>query len=260
MYKDIKEYWEDRPLSNPNATTTNDIYFRELEINTIIDTIKEFNITKGKILDIGCGDGYAIMKMAKIFLDADFTGLDYSKSMINNANKMLESNIELKKRVKFINEDIMNIESVLEVCTYDIIISDRCLINLGSKEKQYYILSKISKYIKPNGCYIAIENFIEGQNNMNDARNSVNLQDIPIRWHNIYFEEDEFLDTVRHFFRHIKFKNFASSYYFATRVIYSAICKINGQEPDYYHDINKLAISLPWCGQFSPVRMVVMIK
>ncbi len=256
----IKEYWENRPLLNPNTATTNDIYFRELEICTIIDTIKELNITKGKILDIGCGDGYSIIKMAKNFLDMDFTGIDYSNSMINNANKLLESNPELKMRVKFINGDIMNIDEILNDHIYNIIISDRCLINLDSSEKQYYVLSKIPKCLTPNGCYIAIENFIDGHNNMNKARNSVNLPDIPIRWHNLYFKDDEFLNATKSFFKHIKFKNFASSYYFATRVIYSAMCKISGQEPDYYHDINKLAISLPYCGQFSPVRMIIMIK
>lgn len=260
MYNKIKEYWENRAISEPNTATTNDIYFKELEISTIIDTIRELNVTKGDILDIGCGDGYSTLKIAEQFPDIKFTGIDYSRNMIDNANKMLEQKNKLKGRIKFINEDIKNIENILTEFTYDIIISDRCLINLDSSDKQYDVLSKIPKYLKSNGHYIAIENFIEGHDNMNKARNSVNLPNIPIRWHNLYFKESEFIKRTRKLFKDIRFKDFASSYYFATRIIYSAICKINGQDPDYYHEINKLSISLPLCGQFSPVRMIIMSK
>ena len=71
-----------------------------------------------------------------------------------------------------------------------------------------------------------------------------------MRWHNLYFREAEFAAPAAPFFDEITFKDFSSSYYFATRVIYSGMCKMRGEEPDYEHEIHQLAVTLPWTGQF----------
>ncbi len=93
---------------------------------------------------------------------------------------------------------------------------------------------------------------------MNRLRASVGLPEIPVRWHNLYFNEADFKRLAEPFFEAIEFREFSSSYYFATRVIYSAMCQMRGETPDYRHEIHQLAVKLPWFGQFSPIRMVVM--
>ena len=99
---------------------------------------------------------------------------------------------------------------------------------------------------------------MEGQENLAVARRQMGLPEIPVRWHNRFFTEAEFSQVASQHFKKVTFKDFSSAYYFATRVLYSAMCQKQGVQPDYKHDIHQLATQLPWTGQFSPIRMVVM--
>jgi len=262
MNKKIKEYWEKRAkqnVKNPKATT-NDVYLRDLEIDTLIKTLKELQISPdNNVLDVGCGDGYSTLKLAEAFPKTNFLGMDYSENMIKTACLQLEYKPEIKNRVIFLTGDATEIE---KVCNYpfEFIISDRCLINLDSFPSQIKAISQIAKNLKTGGYYLAIENFIEGHENMNKARSSIGLKEIPIRWHNLYFKEDEFVNAIKDYFEIKMWKDFSSSYYFATRLVYSKMCQMKGEEPDYMHEIHQLSINLPWVGQFSPIRMVVLQK
>lgn len=255
--KDIKSYWEMKALDS-KTTTTNDIYLRELELSTLVNTFKEINetIPIKEVLDLGCGDGKTIIKLAQEFPNMKFTGFDYSKNMIQKAKELAQSNN--KSNTKFICDNILNLYKYNK--TYDIIITDRCLINLKSFELQRKMIHLISTRVNREGYYIAIENFIETHNNLNKLRKIYNLDKIPIRWHNLYFKESEFFEMCKNIFKRIQFIDFASSYYFTTRVIYSYLCSLNLEEPNYEHEINKLSILLPQFGKFSPVRMVTLKK
>jgi ubiquinone/menaquinone biosynthesis C-methylase UbiE len=258
----IRQYWENRAREYvpSGAATTDDIYLRELEILTIIQTLHEINMLSGTVLDVGCGDGYSMLAVAKALPNLSFLGVDYSEGMINLARKRLCDFHQLKARVSFIVGDVTDLGQICGDSSYDVVLSDRCLINLESAPIQAHAIHEIAKHTKEGGYYIAIENFIEGHENMNRARYSVGLREIPVRWHNLYFNEKEFIQTVQNFFNILEFKDFSSSYYFATRVIYSKMCQMKGENPDYQHEIHQLAIHLPWFGQFSPIRMVVIQK
>ncbi len=259
--EDIKEYWDKRAKQHPDSpqATTDDIYLRELEIITIADKLKEIRISRsGSVLDIGCGDGYSTLRIAEKIKHLFFTGIDYSKYMIENARNRLKLYPGLKDRVFFVLGDVLKLDSQFRNSLYDVILTDRCLINLNSFSSQSEAIAQIASHLKPGGYYIALENFIEGQENMNKARKSVGVPEIPVREHNLYFKEKDFVGVARRFFDKITFNDFSSSYYFATRVIYSALCK--EQKIDYRHEIHRLAVNLPWFGQFSPIRMIVSRK
>ncbi|HYK88915.1 MAG TPA: hypothetical protein VE398_09100, partial [Acidobacteriota bacterium] len=129
---------------------------------------------------------------------------------------------------------------------------------LETPERQTEAFRQIAACLRPGGWYVAIENFREGNDAMNSARQRFNLPEIPVRWHNLYFEEKRFVDHTTAWFDLVRFEDFASSYYLATRVLYSAWCKERGETPDYTHDLHRLATDLPACGQYSPIRMVVL--
>lgn len=259
----IKEYWDERAkqhLNSPTATT-NDIHLRELEIETLVKTFQENKIPEnGIVLDAGCGDGYSLIKIAEKLPNFSFVGLDYSENMIKIANDRLSNNEQLKGRVKFVTGDLTNLKSIFDNLLFDVIITDRCLINLESFESQIKAISEIIDCLKSDGYYLGIENFIEGQNNMNKFRSSMGLAEIPIRWHNLFLKEEKFLQELKKYFQSCEIHDFSSSYYFATRVIYSAMCQMKGEEPDYDHEIHKLAVRLPWFGKFSPIRLVICKK
>ncbi len=261
MNEKIKHYWEERAsVSQDQSATTNDIWLRELEIKTIIETLVELKISdKSNILDVGCGDGYSTIKIAKRFPRSTFHGIDFSENMIKIANSNFEKEDNMNLKVKFSVGNVLDLDKLVS-SKVDIVISDRCLINLESLNQQREAIGKIANAINNYGCFIANENFVEGHENMNQARKKLSLAEIPIRWHNLFFNEPDFMSIIKKHFKLISLKNFSSSYYFATRIIYSKMCDNNKTEPDYNHEIHKLAIDLPSVGNFSPIRMAVLQK
>ncbi len=260
MKEAIKDYWEERAKQNatPEATT-NDLYLRELEISTFIQTLAGLGQEPGgTVLDVGCGDGYTTVAVAAALTQLCFTGIDYSENMITIARNRVAGQPGLKDRVTFAVGDATDLDSSCGNSIYHAVLSDRCLINLESLEHQGRAIGQVARHTQPGGYYVAIENFTEGQDEMNRLRASVGLPEIPVRWHNLYFNEADFKRLAEPFFEAIEFREFSSSYYFATRVIYSAMCQMRGETPDYRHEIHQLAVKLPWFGQFSPIRMVVM--
>lgn len=257
---EIKTYWEERAKNDANVTaTTDDVHLRELEIRSIVEEVKKLSIDKGStILDIGCGDGYSTINVANNFPDVNFWGIDYSQHMIDNAKKRLNANTQLSARVLFTVGDVTDLKPSLGDTRFSCAITDRCLINMENYEDQVLAISQIANHVLPGGIYIAVENFIEGQNNMNATRSAIGLPEIKVRWHNLFFTEDGFEKAVKPYFDILALKDFTSAYYYATRVIYSKMCQMRGEQPDYLHDIHKLAIDLPMFGKFSPIRMAIL--
>jgi len=256
----VRGFWEERAeqhAANP-AATTNDVHLRELEIVTFIETLKEVGFNSGDCLDVGCGDGYSTLRVAAALPGCRFHGVDYSDNMIANARAGLKDMPEIADRLNFSVGDALNLSDAVGDRTYDVVTSDRCLINLESFEAQASAIAQIASHVKPGGHYIGIENFMEGQNNLSAARAHMGLSEIPVRWHNLFFKKDEFLSECSKHFELVEWKDFSSSYYFATRVLYSAICKTEGSEPDYQHPIHQMAGKLPWTGEFSPICMAVL--
>jgi ubiquinone/menaquinone biosynthesis C-methylase UbiE len=257
----IRAYWEERAeqyLADP-ASTTNDVYLRELEILTITRVLRSL-LGRGpaKVLDVGCGDGYATVNVARELPEFTFAGIDYSANMISMAAERLADMPFLAQRLHFEVGDVLDLGAACGGTTFDAVVSDRCLINLASPEDQRQAIKEITRHVAPGGYYLAVENFVEGQQAMNEARAAVGLPEIPVRWHNLYFTEAEFIEFAEPEFEFLEFKNFSSSYYFATRVIYTALCRRTGEEIDYRHPMHQLAVELPWTGNFSPIRMAVL--
>jgi ubiquinone/menaquinone biosynthesis C-methylase UbiE len=257
----IKNYWEERAKENTESgrATTDDVYLRQLEFSTIVATIAELAISPGgSVLDVGCGDGRTTLEVAQAAPELRFVGVDYSENMIQTARRQVETMNELRGKVDFRVGDATNLEAACGDETFDVAMTDRCLINLPSLERQAAAIAQIARHTKPGGYYLGVENFTAGQENMNAMRRAMGLPDIGVRWHNLFFKEDEFVAATAPFFEIIAFKDFSSSYYFATRVVYSAMCQIRGEQPDYEHDIHRLAINLPWAGQHSPIRLALL--
>lgn len=260
----IQQYWEERAKNaqlNPNATT-DDVFLRELEIRTFIDTIRKQNKKNIYILDLGCGDGFTTISIAREFKNIRFLGVDYSENMIANANLRLknETDLKLKTRIEFKIGDATKINKQFANETFDIVLSSRCLINLTSSKQQYDTIEQISKIIKKKGVYISSENFEDGSAELNNLRDKMGLPKIPVRWHNKFFNLNDYLDQTKRFFKNVEIINFSSSYYYATRVIYSKYCQMINIPPNYYHEIHKLSIDLPPVGNYSPIKLVIHKK
>ena len=61
----VQQYWDERAAASrePNATTA-DVWLRELEIATIVETLDALHLPDGAtLLDAGCGDVKTLREM-----------------------------------------------------------------------------------------------------------------------------------------------------------------------------------------------------
>jgi SAM-dependent methyltransferase len=255
----IKKYWEDRANMykvNPKATT-DDIWLRKIEIKSIKRVLKLIK-NKKDVLDIGCGDGFSTLDIAKSFPNSNFIGGDYSSQMIDNANLLAKEMRIPKEKINFLILD------VIDMCLnkkFDVIISDRCLINLPSRELQQKAIREIYNSLKKGGYYIMVENFIEGHNKMNELRRKLKIKEIPIRWHNLFFDEKFLKNKIIKLFNLEKRENISSIYYLITRVVYSKICQSDNKQPEYDNIFYQIAGQIDEnCGNFGPVNLILFKK
>ena len=254
----IKDYWDERAATTPKAATTDDVYLRVLERSTLIQQLTRLGCNNNsRILDAGCGDGATLLALQNAF-HGQLTGRDYSASMIELAKQRFDSipdaNIDLAVG------DVRKLSEMFAPASFDFVSTCRCLINLETETEQYDAIGGIASQLKPGGYYLAIENFVEGNESLNKARALYELPAINIRWHNRFFNTRDFKTQAAKHFQHIEMIEFSSAYYFATRVIYSKLCAIEGKSPDYQHDIHRMSVDLPVMGDFSPVKLFILRK
>jgi ubiquinone/menaquinone biosynthesis C-methylase UbiE len=117
--------------------------------------------------------------------------------------------------------------------TFDVIYTERCLINIRNWAEQKLALKEIHRVLKTNGRYVMIECFTDGHNNYNKARTEIGLPEIKIPEVNLFFDKLQVMTELEK----MKFQciglgsdyadrtswNFLSSHYFIARVLHAAI-------------------------------------
>jgi SAM-dependent methyltransferase len=252
-FEEIRNYWEGRAAGDSSVqSTTQDVFLREIELNTLSDRIRAFS--PRRVADVGSGDGRTTIGLARKFSNIQFFGFDYSPSMVDNSREVLAS--EGIQNAAFEQRDICNGLSD----SYDLIYTTRCLINLPAWDIQKDAIRNIHGALTPGGNYLMIENFLEGQENFNRVRRSFDLPEIPIREHNYYFQRQRLLDYATAIFDVTEETNISSAYYLVSRIVYSKICQESGTHPDYFDAHHRYAAGLPFCGEFGPVRLIAFRK
>ena len=126
-----KNYWNKRAKKDPSKSkaTFYDVYLREKEIEEIMKYIEK--IKPKSFLDVGCGNGYSVIKYAKKFPEIKFKGIllsshiedrvqpeDVSKDLVEKiansgmTDKQIISDIETKFRtyksraIKYIQDKV----------------------------------------------------------------------------------------------------------------------------------------------------------
>jgi 2-polyprenyl-3-methyl-5-hydroxy-6-metoxy-1,4-benzoquinol methylase len=250
--KKIKEHWGHKAkefIQKPNGKMGNTLYdenLRSLEINSI----QKYITSGSKVLDVGCGNGFSTIQFANendIIID----GMDYSKEMINNANTLLGGYPLLSNRIRFFIGDIMEGGYHKK---YDIVITERCLINLETWGNQQKAILNIKKMLKDKGKLIMLEGFEDNLNDLNQVRKNFNLEPIKVVWHNLFFNKKKFESFILPHFKIDQIDNFGSTYMLITRSLFHAISNTFDKDIDY------LATLLPNMGDYNYQKLYILSK
>jgi len=247
----IKNYWNKRATLGELAGS-NDYLAKQLEIEAIAKYAKDGQ----KVLDFGCGNGITAVELARRY-SIDIIGIDYSDEMVKSARE-LAKNESLKGEVRFITGDAQNLNRFSE--KFDLIYTERVLINLTDFPSQKQAIINITNLLKPACSYVMCENSQDGLNSINILRKNIGLSEIKPPWHNRYFMDDELKDLMIPDIELEKVEDYSSTYYFLSRIVNAWLAKEEGREPDYNALINQLSLLLPPIGNLGQGRIWVWNK
>lgn len=252
----IKEFWNARAGQDQvsaDQVTHKDIWQRWLEITMMAGYIRKAD----RVLDVGCGNGYSTRIFAKSC--REIVGIDYSEDMVRRA--LQESRKQRSRPApKFEQCDVLDLNPA-RFGQFDLAISERCLINLETFEKQKRAIANIASMLRRGGRYIFVEGTADGRERLNRYRRSVGLPAMPKVWHNIDFKEAETLRFLKRFFI-VEERLHFGMYDFLSRVVHPLM--VMPDEPRYDARINevaaKLALDRQEFGDLSRVLFLVLKK
>jgi len=102
-----------------------------------------------RVLDMGCGRGRAILKLAKLFPESHFTGLDLSEEAISWGRSQAKA-LDLPN-VQFEARDASDFDRTAEPDRYDLVTTFDAV---HDQAKPLSVLKGIHKTLKPDGVYL----------------------------------------------------------------------------------------------------------
>ena len=233
----VRSIYEQRDTKQLYATSP-DFHLRELEIGFLAEHVRP-----GKVLDLGCGNGYTLLSLARR-VAADYVGLDFSPKMIEGAAALTQQcSSELKSIPKFQEADVRAL--TFADSTYDTVLSERCLLNLPSRDDQWQTIREIHRVLKPGGLYLMVEGTEDGLERLNVVRDKMKLEPIPTASpenpSSLKFRESELEAVLEPLFT-IEKKQYFGLYYLISRVLHPIL--VEPERPKFDSKINAIARAL----------------
>lgn len=193
------------------------------------------------VLDVGCGEGEGTLEYSKV---STVVGVDYSPVRLGFARDRCPG-------VTFKQSSVHDITG-----EYDVVISQRLLVNLSCWEEQQRALIKLGEVSK--GLVIISEGSIQGAENLNAFRLCMGLPPIPIPEHNVFIDESFLLNFTRSIGWKLKGCKTLGSYYLLTRGVQPALTKNLTWDSEFNKRSSK--VELPCSDRFSRVKQWCFIK
>jgi ubiquinone/menaquinone biosynthesis C-methylase UbiE len=230
----VRLRYEALDASNVYATSR-DFNLRELEIGFIRDNAKGPDI-----LDIGCGNGYTLISLARV-IDGNLVGLDFSENMIEGARGLVERfGPELLCRPSFSTGDVRHLP--YEDSSFDTVISERLIFNLPTRADQEATIREVHRVLRPGGLYLMVEGNEDGLRRLNVVRERVGLEPIPTvdseSFSSLKLSESELAKWLEPVFD-IAAERFFGTYYLISRVVHPLL--VHPDQPRFDAPINAIA-------------------
>lgn len=241
---EIKEHWEEWAQTygtSPRATTKTSTA-KALELDALTRAFKDIlaSLPVKRVLEVGCGNGQNCFHLSQAFPLLSFTGVDFIPKMIESA-RVAKNQLGLKDdRLLFLEGNVLDLQ--LPESTYEIIYTDRCLINLNKDELQKQAISALAKFLPSGGYLVMIENSQQTYAKQNRARELVQLPPRKPAEFNHFFDEEIILPHLRTAdLELLKAEDFISLH---DLILYVLVPAINGGAVDYQHPLVEVATRL----------------
>jgi SAM-dependent methyltransferase len=149
----LKQLYNQRDASDPYATSR-DFNLRELEISAIRRALPG----SGKVVDLGCGNGYTAISLARGGGDYSFVGVDFAEKLIEGARTLSAAEDPPLDRVpQFICDDAVAHVSRLPSDSVDAVITERFLLNLPDPGVQQSVVKDCFRALRGSGRLLMCE-------------------------------------------------------------------------------------------------------
>lgn len=235
---DIQQHWQGwaRSYGKDLRATTKGRTAKMLEVacigRVIERALSEFSRPL-HVLEVGCGNGFNCSWLAQAFPDCKITGIDYIPEMIEAARlRQAEDGIDAA-RLTYQVGNALELDNV--TTTFDVIFTDRCLINLNTWDLQQQAYRVMAKLLGPKGYLATIENSAEARERQNDLRMAVDLPGRPIDTFNTFVNDGQFESLAREIgLEVIETRNISSLH---DLLLYILLPMTNGGVLDYDHPL-----------------------
>jgi ubiquinone/menaquinone biosynthesis C-methylase UbiE len=233
----VKAFWnaqaQDTTLGS-EAVTHRDHQQRLLEIEWVLKHLPK----GGRLLDVGCGNGYATALFAPNL--ADIHAVDYSEAMIERAKREHAAVGNIRWEV----QDALKL--VVPSGSFDAAVTLRCLINLGSWEAQKSAIVNIHRALRPGGIFLMGEGTRQGRASLNEARIRCGLAPMPPVAYNLDFDEGRLWPFLKDLFE-VQHVERLGLYDLISRIVHPLV--VFPEQPVYHARIN--AVGRQISGQIS---------
>ena len=249
----VKEHYRKEAKTHGGSTTSTmaDFVTRQREIDAIISYLKNGDTC----LEVGCGNGASSIAIAKA-KKVNMTCIDFSEDLLAIAKKLPTKGV--KGKISFRHGDVLQLS---EKGKYDVVFTERCVINLMEWSDQQEALKRMAAALKKGGRMILVESFTDGLKELNEARAELDLPPIGPAYHNLHLDKDKVIALLaKQGVELTEENNFISTYIYGTRVLYPALARAAGKDIRYNSAFGKFFSYLPNAGNYSQLKILVFKK
>lgn len=233
--KEIEQHWKNwaKEFKQDVRATTKTPTIKALEVAAFHQAFKQTPFaekTGYQVLEVGCGNGHNCFALSDLMPKVNFTGVDLIPEMIDNANKIKQSHAKYAG-MNFLVGNVLSLDSNSDLKNqYDVVFTDRCLINLNTHELQTKALDQLCRKTAQGGYIFLIENVQETYGNQNRLRELTGLQPRTPDKFNLFLNEAAFLAHAKKNLTLVNTRDFASLH---DLLLYVLVPALNNGKVDY---------------------------
>jgi ubiquinone/menaquinone biosynthesis C-methylase UbiE len=229
----VFDYWEGKAASGGDdpTVTIRDLHYRDLEIDAIRGRLGP----EDRVLDIGCGNGFATLEYAAHV--REIIGVDFSPTMVQGAQRKLDASpAQVREKTTFAVADARELPYADE--TFSCVVMERCLINIPDRTQQIAAAAEAARVLRKGGVFLLAEVTLQGHERVNHYRRLFGLDKLKVHWHNTYLDEPTFVRAVSRYLDLEDTIRFGM-YGFLSKIVHPLLA--HPREPSFDGKMNELA-------------------